>query len=902
MSLPLSVRTASRVYRMALRACSRSTPESRRADMVQTFTDACLAAWQRGGDPRVFGRSMGELWDLARLTMRFGVGRATRASMPRAAARRWPQVGAWALTTDVRHACRSLLAARADATLTVALLALGVATSSSIFGVADALVLHPVPFPHPDRLVQVWSAVPGQKATTPVIPADLAPRWLARTDLFASGGISQPTSALVTDHGDPALIQAALVSPGLFETLGVRPVLGRSFTAGEGRPGADHVVILSDELWTERFGRARDAVGHTLKVNGADSTVIGVMGPDFRFPYERQRLWMPLAIDGHASGFAFLTVRLRDGVSRQVAQAQVEAAGPGMAAQARRPWRYRGATLATLGFQLIGDETRRSVWLLFGSTALLLVMVCLNVTNLGLARLVERRRDVAIRSALGASRLRLLRHAFIEQLVVGLVALAVALPLTWSGLRLAHALVPRGFMFGSLHLIGLDTRLLAVMIGLTMAAPLLAGLTPALAGSKRSVLTDLRLESRSTIGTGRSWLFRQSFVVVEVACAVVLLVSAALLARSFVRLQQVDLGFDSRNLLWVALDFPSAPFPTDLSRDLYIDRATARIAHLPGVTAVTPATGVPPEAGLISLGSVVAEGQPARTNVLVSGYNVDPDFFGTVGVRLLAGRPPAPNESQTHVVLSESLATMLWPHESAIGKRLRWDEDSPGWSDVIGVATTIRENRDSPQPQLQVYLPRQRASGAAPPPSAGTSPMSGYMDLAVRVADPAAAVPLIRQALRETNPSVIVQALERVDDEVAHDLDGPRFLLALMLTFAGAGLVLSAAGIYGVLSCLVSQQLREIGVRLMLGAEPRAIARRVLYGGLATVAIGIGIGVCATAAVARGLGSLFFSVQPHDAWSYGIVTIMLLLAGGASAWRPAQRARRADPLALLRTE
>jgi len=786
--------------------------------------------------------------------------------------------------------------------LSVTLLALGVATSSSIFGVADALVLHPVPFPHPDRLVQVWSAVPGQKATTPVIPSDVAQRWIERTDLFVSGGFSQPTSALVTDHGDPALIPAAQVSPGLFETLGVRPVLGRSFAVGEGRPGADHVVILSDEVWTERFGRVRDVVGQTLKVNGADCIVIGVMARDFRFPQERQRLWMPLTLDGNASGFTFLTARLRDGLSREVAQAQVEAAGPGIAAQTRRPWRYRGAALVALGSWLIGDETRRTVWLLFGSTALLLVMVCLNVTNLGLARLVERRRDVAIRSALGASRLRLLRHAFIEQMLVGLVALAVALPLTLGGLRLAHALVPPGFMFGSLHVIGLDTRLLVVMIGLTIAAPLLAGLTPALAGSRRSVLTDLRLESRSTIGTGQSWLFRQSLVVLEVACAVVLLVSAALVGRSFVRVQQVDLGFDSRNLLSVGLEFPSTTFPTDLSRDLYVQHATGRIAHLPGVTAVTPATGVPPVSGLISFGSVVAEGQPGRPNVPVSGYDVEPDFFATVGVRLIAGRPPAPNEGKTHVVLSESLATMLWPHDTAVGKRLRWDEDSPVWNDVIGVAATIRENRDSPQPQLQVYIPRQHAFMATSSPAAATGPVSGYMDLAVRVADPAATVPLIRQALRETDPSVVVQAVARVDDTVAHDLDGPRFLLALMVTFAVAGLVLSAAGIYGVLSCLVSQQLREIGVRLMLGAEPRAIARRVMYGGLATVAIGLGIGMCVTAAVARVLGSLFFSVQPHDGWSYGIVTLMLLLAGGASAWRPAQRARRADPLALLRDE
>ena len=911
MTSPLSIRIATSAYRVALRLCGRSASESRRADMLRTFTDACRVSWQRGGATAVTGRAFAELWDLAGPAIGFDGRPAARVSVPAAIKplERASRSGDWAIGTDLRHAWRSLLGRRADALLVVCLLALGLATTASVFGVADALLLHPVPFPDSDRLMQVWSAQPEQKISMPSMPLELAPRWLERSDLFVSGGISRQTSALVTDHGEPAVIPATLLSPGLLETLGVRPVLGRTFAPGEGVPGANRLVILSDDVWTSRFGRARDAIGRKLRINGTDHTVIGVMPADFRFPYERQRLWLPIAVDGAQAGLATLTVRLRPGVSVESARQQVEAAGPGVSAQARKPWRY-GASLTTLNGRFLEDSTRRSIWLLFGSTALLLVMVCLNVANLGMARVFMRIRDAAIRSALGGSRFRLLRQSLAEELLVGLAALALALPLTMAGLRVAQALVPAGFTFTSLHVIGLDGRVLTLMIVMAFATPILAGLAPALAGSRPGLVDALRTESRSSTATRGSWLFRQTLVVVEVACAVVLLVSAALLGRSFMRLQQTNLGFDSRNLVSVNLEFPYAAFPTGVSRDLFIDQAVERIGHLDGITSVTPASGVPPINGMISFGSLLAEGQEGRTakkdNAVLSGYDVRPEFFATMGIALKSGRLFMPGEDKSHVIVGESLAAMLWPLDNPIGKRFRWDDDPPVWSEVVGVAATIQERPDSPQLQPQIYLPLQRSVAPAPsakPPAprpATADPMGGYMRVAVRTTDPVAAMPLIRQAVRAIDPAVVVQAVERVDDELARELDRPRFLLALMLVFAGAGLALSAAGTYGVLSCLVSQRMREIGVRLMLGAEPRAIARGVIGGGLATVAIGVGLGLCVAAAVARVLGSLLFNVELHDGWSYAVVATMLLLAGVAASWRPARRAMNADPMALMR--
>jgi putative ABC transport system permease protein len=906
MTQPAPVRWAILLYARVVRWCGGRELVAQRADLLQTFSEACGASSRRG-TTALLRWTLAELWDVVGTGLRARLGRQIRISeSPERRSRRPPGMRGRAGMTDLRHAIRALLARPADTMLSVVLLAAGLAVSSTIFGVADSLLLHPVPFPEPDRLVQLVSIVPGSRLSTPTLPRDLAPRWLARTDLFTSGGVDMRGSALVTGDGDPELVPASYLSPGLLEALGARPAQGRTFRQNEGQAGTDHVVIISDEVWGKRFGRGPATLGRTLHINDDDYTVIGIMPPEFRFPYERQRLWLPLSLTAPpptlTTTFVTVTARMAPGLTRGRLTQEVEAVGPAMAAQALKPWHF-GASIRFVDQVYLNDSARRSIWLLFGATALLLIMTCSNVANIGMAHVLARTRDTAVCSALGASRGRLIRQALIEQLVVGLLALGVAWPLTASGLHLARTLLPPSFTFASLSVIDLDGRVIALMALLAFLTPVAAGLAPALAGSRGAILDALRVESRSATGTRATRLFRHGLVVTEIACAMVLLVLAALLVRSFVRLQQMDVGFNHHNLVSVDVGFPATHFASGGSQDIYVDRATERIGKLPGVTAITAATGVPPMNGSIAFGSIEVDGggRPIG-DVQTSGYEVHADFFPIVGIPLRAGRAFAADEPANHVIVSESFASLLWPGQTAIGKRFRWTDGPPSFLEVIGVAGTVRESLGAAPEVPQIYQLLGRHIQTPPLFAPKLTAIAGYIRLAVRVSDSRAVIPRIRQALKDADPAILVAGVETVDDQLSRDLDRPRFLLALMIVFAAGGLALAAAGVYGVLACLVSQRIREIGVRLMLGASPRRVGGQVIGQGLGTVGVGIGIGAAIAVAIGRGLSSLLFDVGVFDLWSYAVVALVLVSVGAASAWRPARRAMRVDPMTLLRNE
>jgi putative ABC transport system permease protein len=899
---PTSVRGALLIYGALLRLCARGADAADRAEMRRTCRDACRAAVRQGGWPALVRRLSVEVADLAGARLGGRLWRRGRVSEARR--RRAPAASGWrALATELRYGVRALRARRADTVLSVLLLGVGLATASTVFGVADSLLIHPVPFPDPGALAQIFSVQPQTRFATPSMPIGLARRWLERGDLFASGGVHLTTSAIVTSGDRSDLVAAAYVSPGLFETLGVRPEAGRTFAPEEGRAGTERVAIISDETWAEHFGRSPAAIGHTLRIDDVDYTVVGVMPADFRFPFAAQRLWLPLSVTRPPPAFArrlcTLTVRVRSGLSRDALTQAIQAAGPAMAKQALQPWPY-GGSARFLDQVFMDDSTRRSIWLLFGATLLLLMTVCANVANIGMSQVFARTRDLAICSALGATRMRLVRQAVLEQLLLGVLALAAAVPITAAGLRLARALLPASFTFSSLTVIGLGPRVVIMLGALALLAPLLAGLVPALTGSRAAVADTLRLESRSSTGTRGARLFRQALVATEIACSVTLLVSTALLIRSFVRMEHTDVGFDTRHLISVSLAFPAARFPTGVSQDLYVDHAAGAIGRIPGVRAVSLTDGIPPVNGSIVFGSIEAEGEAHPLDgIVASGYTVAPDFFTTIGLPLLQGRAFTSDDDSDQVIVSQSLAAQLWPGQGAVGRRFRWTDDA-SWSTVIGVAATARESFDASRQLPQVYHLRRPHAPAPPPPSRGA--IAAYARIAVRVSDEASAIPRIRDALRATDSGVLVQGVERVDDLFAQGLDRPRFLLALMIVFAAAGLVLAAVGIYGVLSCLVSQQQREIGIRLVLGAEPRRIGRAVVRGALTTTALGLVAGLAAAAAAGRILGSLLFDIDAHDVASYAGVALLVLAAAAASAWRPARRAMRVDPIGLLRNE
>lgn len=891
------IRMAAGVYGGVLKISGRQALASRRGEVLQSFVDSCVDAQQNAGALGVCARSFGEFWDLLRAAV------APKRRATQIADHTQPPTqqsnGSRGWATDVRHAMRALVARRFDTALTVTLLALGIATTSTIFAVADALLINPVPFVESERLVQVWSTI-GQNSTTSV-PRDLAVRWLERKDLFSTGGAYVQTSALVTSGGDPEVISAVAVTPSMFDTLGVRPLLGRNFVDGEGQPGTDQIAIISTDVWSSRFGKAPDVIGRSMTINAKSYQVVGVMPADFRFPYSRQRIWLPFDLKNPPAAQkraqVTLTARMAPGQTREQVTAQVKAAGPEIAKLAATPWRF-GATTRFLDSVMMDTETRRSIWLLFGATVLLMLTVCANVANLGLSQAFGRVRDAAIRSALGASRWRMIRQTLVEQLSVGFLALAIALPLTMATLQVAESLLPLNYTLASLNTINLDARLLMVMAALALGAPLISGLVPAIAGSKPSVLDALKQESRSVTGSRAARWFRKSLVVIEVACSVVLLVSAALLVRSFMLLQSVDKGFESQNLVSVNLGFPTTYFADNVGRGLYLDEAVARLRRVPGVRSATYGTGIPPMNGGISFGDMETDAHTAQKNLVLSMYEVRPEFFDTMGITIKAGRPFLPNESAHHVIVSEQLAQQFWPGENAVGRRFRWDEKSP-WQEVVGVVAQVRESASGSKPWPQIFEAVQPRVASTKQP---TDSIAEWKRIGVRVDDPAAAIPRIRAALKEINAGILVESIDRVDDQLAKELDRPRFLLALMLVFACAGLVLAAVGVYGVLSCLVAEQLREYGIRLMLGASPNTISRTILFGGLGTTLVGLTIGIAAAAAMGKTINTVLFQVQPRDLTSYGVVIGVMVIATIAAAWRPARRARSVDPAVLLRNE
>ena len=796
---------------------------------------------------------------------------------------------------------------RSATALSILLLTVALAVSTTIFGVVDALVLHPAPFPRPHTLVEINSANAESVSGIPYMPPDLAQLWHERTDLFeAVGTYVQGGMALIGDleNGRQQVVQT-YVTPGFIELLGVRPVVGRTFFPGEGQPGNDRVVVINETIWRARFNRDTGVVGRPLTVNGEPMTLVGVMPADFRYPALTPGLWRPLDLERPAiDRLAQVIARTRGDRDLATVQTHVAAAAAQIMPRASKPWRYSSARLRPLNDPRIDERNRQSLWLLFGATLLLLLTACANVANLTMAQLFARVRDNAIQSALGASRSRLVRQALAEQLIIGLASLALALPLVYFGLTAASTLLPSSMTVSSVNVIDLDARVVVLLAALALAVPVLAGVVPALVGSRASVLTFLNSGSRSTTSGRGSRLFRQALVVAEIGCAVVLLVTGALLVTSFLRMQRVDRGFDTSSLVYARLYYPTEDFPSPLSRRLHIDRVLDDLPSMPGVAAVTLTSGVPPNGGQITFGRLVLEGRPGGTSDPISLpiYIVRPDFFSVTGIPIVQGRAFREDDTAAQVIVSASMAAAFWPQSSAVGQRYRWDSEQR-WREVVGVAGEVRSaGLDEPRGPFEAYYPYGRppastVSGAAGPKTFG---ISGSASIIVRADDVRRAVPLIRETLARHDRRVIVDTVSRVEDLYQETTARQRLLLVMMVGFSAAGLVIAVAGVYGVLSGLVTQQLREIGLRIMLGATPREMSRVVLRGGLVLTGLGAFIGMAVAAAVSRLISSVLFDVEATDVTSYLVVALVLGASALAAAWRPARRASRVDPAVLLR--
>ncbi|MEJ7812233.1 MAG: ABC transporter permease [Gemmatimonadaceae bacterium] len=801
------------------------------------------------------------------------------------------------LEQDIVYALRSLRSAPGFALVALLTLALGIGANTAIFSVVRGVLLRPLPFPAAEQVVRVWHANrSANEARSQVSEPDFK-EWLAASRRFASLSAYwyQPggSGADLTGIGNPERIEGVYVTPGFFETLRAPAALGRTIRPEEAVIGNDRFVVLSDGFWRRRFGADPSVIGRALTMDGVPHTVLGVMAPGFNFPADRIDYWMPLSTipaDGigrqRSSRFLDVIGRLAPGVTPVQAHDELAAVARRTAAQEPEAKDWTDVTIAPVREAVVG-EVRRPLLVLLGAVAFVLLITCANIASLLLARATARQREIAVRSALGAGRGRILRQLLTESLVLALAGGALGVALAYLGVRALGAVgaaeLPRA------SAIRIDAVVLLYALGVSTAAGLLFGLLPALRATSQNLQAMLRAGSRGSVGAGGQRL-RSTLVVAEVALAVVLVVGAGLAAKSFARLLNVDPGFQPTNVLAVKLSIPSERYP-DERYPAYYEALLTRIAAVPGVQAVGAAKNFP----LRGVGEIAPKvvvpgkaGGAGDRELRLPLLHVSADYFRAMGIPLRAGRVfTAADKDDTPPVwvVNEALARRYFPGESAVGKTLRVGQSS---IQIVGVVGDIRQRTltEPAEPTLYIHYLQNRRSG---------------LSLAVRTTgDPLRYANAVRRAIWEVDRDQTITSVETMSAIVGGTVARPRLLATLLVLFGVMGLLLGALGIYGVLAFAVSQRRQEIGVRVALGATPRSVLALVVGQGMTLALAGVVVGVVGALALTRVLAAVLYEVRATDPATFVMVVAVLLGAAFVASWLPARRALRIDPVQALR--
>jgi putative ABC transport system permease protein len=802
------------------------------------------------------------------------------------------------LLQDIRYALRTLAKTPAFTLTVVLVLALGIGANSTIFSVVNGVLLRPLPYPEPGRLVMIWEDYQrvGGPAREWTNPADFND-WRTMSASFAEMFAANDWSPTLTGEGEPELLNAAVATQGMFATLGVQPALGRGFREEEDKPGAARVVLLSDGLWKRRFGGRPEAIGRVLMLSGNAATIIGVMPAGFRFPVvSNAEIWSPMQAaptSGRGGAFVRVVGRLKPGVELASAQAEMDTI-------AARIARANPETNNKIGVTLVGLQTdmarpvREALLVLLGAVGFVLLIACANVANLLLARATARQREIAIRVALGASRARLARQLLTESLLLSGAGAALGLTLAWWGADWLAAGDPAG-LAQSFDL-RVDYSVAAFALVLALGTGLLFGLAPAMQAVRTGPNEALQEGARGS--SGRSNRVRSALVVAEVALSLVLLVGAGLLLKSFASLLRTSPGFNPQNVLTVSLTLPQVKYPEAAQSAQFYSRLLERVRAMPGVRAVAAINNLP-LGGTNSDTNFVIEGRPAPRQGEMQGAWFSPvttGYFQAMNIPVLQGRPLDErdhSQAPLAVVINEAMARRYWPGESPIGKRIgtgRRSPTAPTWWQVVGVVGNVRAfTMESDEPPTFYIAHAQRPARR--------------MNLVIRTAgDPLALAPALRSAVWELDRDLAVPSIATLDAVVGSSLAQRRFIMVLLAGFSAVALVMAAVGLYGVMAYIVTQRTNEIGIRMALGAQPRDVLALVLRQGMTLAGLGVAIGVALALAVARSMESLVYDTSPRDPATIAAITATLALAALAACYIPARRAARVDPLVALRHE
>jgi putative ABC transport system permease protein len=772
-------------------------------------------------------------------------------------------------------------------------LSLGIGANTAIFGVVNAVLLRPLPYESPERLVMISESDAQRKVQSMAVSGPNFLDWRGQAQSFERMAAFDGEENFNLTGGEfPERVKGATVSEDFFLTLGAAPAMGRAFLSDEMKPGAPPVVMLSHALWQRRYGGARGVVGQTIRVNGESATVVGVMAPSFQYPTEAE-LWMPFAsaLNHFNRSLYMLKViaRLKPDATITQARAELDAIAQRLAQQYPETNKDRGVHLVNLQDDAVG-AVKPALQALLGASLFVLLIACVNVANLLLGRADVRRRELAVRAALGAGRIRLLRQLLVESLLLALAGAAGGLLLARWGTSLLFSVNPAALPGRA------EITLDAWLLGFTLLASLLTGvmfgLVPAWQLSGADMRASLQIGERSPVAGSQR--LRNALVVAEIALALVLLVGAGLLIRSFWRLVNVETGFESRNVLTMQLQLPEKEYEEKTRVAAFYDQLLHRVRALPGVRSAGLVNTLP-MSGVYMQGLEV-EGAPPQTpgQRPITAFRVTtPGYFSALGIPLLNGRvfqEADRADTEAVVIIDQTTARRHWPEGQALGKRVKLGGSQDPWMTVVGIVGDVRYHGLNYSVFPTIYAPHAQA------------PFNRMMLAVSATADPLLLVPAVKEQIAALDRNLPISKIQTMEQIVSGSVTQQRFNLTLLGAFAALALLLAAVGIYGVISYSVTQRTREIGIRMALGAPASDVASMVIGQCVKLALLGVALGLGGALALTRWMKTLLFNVSATDPLTFTAISLLLTAVALLAGWLPARRATKVDPLVALRHE
>jgi putative ABC transport system permease protein len=837
------------------------------------------------------------------------------------------------LVQDFRYATRVLGKSPAFTMTAVATLALGIGANSAIFSFVNAILLRPLPYRDPERIVQLKAHDRTKGVDFDAVSYPNYRDWAEQNKVFEQMAAYRYALLNMTGAREPQTLLGLRASAELLPLLGIQPILGRVFVTDEDQPGRDRVVVVSYDMWSSVFGRSRDAIGKSLTLDDEQYTVVGVMPADFNFPASvpvssmlpsrKISYWIPLGIGAAAAhrdwNMLSVVARLKPGATLASALAEMETIARSLERQYSVEDSGVGVHIETLREQLAGN-TRPALLVFMAAISLVLLIACANVANLVAARSTTRQKEIAVRTAIGASRSRILRQLLTESLVLGLLGGGLGAPVAAGSVKLFRVIIPGNLP--RLAEVSFDARLLAYTFGISLLTGLVFGLMPAIGVARLNLSGSLKGDGQRSTAGATTVRMRGALVITEVALSAAVLVGAGLMFKSFLRLQQVDPGFQSDNVLtaWTTLNRTRYRQPAEVAA--FYEQVLERVQSLPGVESAGTADALP----LTSIhpgGPFTIEGRPAEVELdapFAYRCTVSPDYFRAMGIQLIAGRVFARTDRQgtpAVVMINESAAREYWPGDDPVGKRLSFTigNTPPTWLDIIGVAGDVRQDGVDLPVIPTIYLPMLQAPngfaflvvrtagrppGTYPPEGPYSKPAGG--ERAEQYPQASALAPAIRGAIAAVDSEQPIFSIRTMNDIYGDAIAGRRFNMIVLVAFGALALVLAGVGIYGVMAYTVSHRTREIGLRMALGARHHQVIRLVAGQALELSLAGIGLGLAGSVFLTRFLSGLLFEVRSYDPATIIAVSSILLSLALTASLVPAWRAMRVDPSLALRSQ